>query len=338
MRIAVFNTKPYDREYFTRVNTRHGHELVFFEVHLSADTAGLAKGFGAVCVFVNDIIGAELLEGLAAKGVRLIVLRCAGFNNVDLEAAREAGLTVARVPAYSPCGVAEHTIALILSLNRKIHRAYNRVRDGNFSIDGLLGFELHDRTAGVIGTGKIGAITARILGGFGCRLAGYDPFPSDECRAAGVEYLSLDQLFERADIITLHAPLNPGTRHMINAGALSRMKDGVMIINTSRGGLIDTPAVIEGLKSGKVGYPGLDVYEEEEEVFFEDLSGQVLQDDLLARLLTFPNVLITGHQAFFTGAALTNIAETTLHNVTCFEKGAVPEENLVTEKHFRKAG
>ncbi|MFN3649421.1 MAG: 2-hydroxyacid dehydrogenase [Armatimonadota bacterium] len=321
MRIAVFSPKPYDREFLSAANAPHGHQLTFLEPRLTRETAPLAQGFPAVCVFVNDCVDAGVLEVLAAGGTRLIALRCAGFNNVDLAAARRLGVTVARVPAYSPYSVAEHTVGLVLTLNRKLHRAYNRVREGNFALDGLLGFDLHGRTVGVVGTGKIGAVAARLFAGFGCRVLAYDLYPSAECRELGVEYVSMERLLEESDLVTLHCPLTPETHHLIDAEALRRMKRGVMLINTSRGALIDTPAVIEALKSGQIGYLGLDVYEEEADLFFEDLSQQPIQDDVFSRLLTFPNVVITGHQAFFTREALQNIAATTLENVTAFETG-----------------
>jgi len=288
-----------------------------------------------VCVFVNDQLGAPVLAELARQGTRVIALRCAGFNNVDLAAARDLGITVVRVPAYSPYAVAEHTVGLMLTLNRKIHRAYARVREGNFALQGLLGFDLHGRTVGVVGTGQIGAIVARIMRGFGCEVLAYDPYRSPECEALGARYVELPELFRSSDIITLHCPLTPQTYHLINAEALEQMKDGVMLINTGRGALVDTQAVTEALKSGKIGYLGLDVYEEEAALFFEDRSDRVIQDDVFTRLLTFPNVIITGHQAFFTGEALTNIAETTLSNVTAFERGA---GTLHEVKHEVKAG
>ena len=319
MKVAVFSAKQYDRASLDGVNGGR-HEIHYFEPHLDGATAPLARGHDAVCAFVNDRLDAAVLEALAADGVRLIALRCAGFNNVDLAAAQRLGIAVARVPAYSPHAVAEHTIALILALNRKLHRAYNRVREGNFALDGLLGFDLNGRTAGVVGTGKIGAVAARILHGFGCEVLAFDPYPDDGCRAIGVRYVPLEELLGTSDIITLHCPLTPQNHHLINVDALGRMKDGVMLINTSRGGLLDTRAVIEALKSGKIGHLGLDVYEEEGEMFFEDLSGTILRDDTFTRLLTFPNVIITGHQAFFTREALDNIASTTLGNITQFEE------------------
>lgn len=321
MKVAVFSQKPYDREFLQAANAAHDHELVFFEVQLNPSTAALASGFPAVCAFVNDCLDAAVLETLAANGTRLIALRCAGFNNVDLTAADRLGLAVTRVPAYSPYAVAEHAVALMLTLNRKTHRAFNRVREGNFALDGLLGFDLHGKTVGIIGTGKIGVCVARILNGFGCKLLAYDPYPNSACVDLGVEYVELPALLQQSEVITLHSPLSRETHHLINAEAISQMRDGVMLINTSRGGLVDTPAVIDALKSGKIGYLGLDVYEEEAELFFEDLSQQAIQDDVFSRLLTFPNVLITGHQAFFTREALRNIADTTLANITGFETG-----------------
>ncbi len=320
MKIAVFSAKSYDRKSLEAINVNYNHELVFFSPHLAAETASLALGFECVCVFVNDCLNAETLKAIAAGGTKLIALRCAGFNNIDLAVAKELGITVVRVPAYSPYAVAEHTVGLILTLNRKFHRAYARVREGNFSLDGLLGFDLHDRTVGIIGTGRIGAITAQILHGFGCQILAYDKYPNPDCKAIAL-YVDLPELFNKSDIISLHCPLTPETHHLVNAEAIAQMKQNVMLINTSRGALIDTEAVITGLKSGKVGYLGLDVYEQEADLFFEDLSNTVIQDDVFERLLTFPNVVITGHQAFFTEDALRNIAETTLTNISDFERG-----------------
>ncbi len=322
MRIAVFSTKGYDQHFLARANEQHGHghDLTYFEPRLLEETAALATGFPAVCAFVNDRLDAPVLRALREHGTELIALRSAGFNHVDLEAADSLGLTVARVPAYSPHAVAEHALALVLSLNRKIHRAYNRVRDGNFSIEGMLGFDLHGKTIGVVGTGRIGVLFAELLRGFGCTVLAFDPYPNAEAERV-LTYVPLRELFERSDVISLHCPLTPETHHLIDDEAVAQMKDGVMLINTSRGRLVDTVAVIEGLKSGRIGYVGLDVYEEEENLFFEDLSERVITDDTFTRLLTFPNVLITGHQAFFTREAVTAIAETTLANVTAFETG-----------------
>ncbi|MDR3404128.1 MAG: 2-hydroxyacid dehydrogenase [Chthoniobacter sp.] len=318
MNVAFFSTKKYDRSSFVAANGER-HTLRFLEPHLTAETVSLARSSDAVCVFVNDTLDAGVIEELSALGVRFIALRCAGFNNVDLPEAARLGIGVGRVPAYSPHAVAEYTVALMLTLNRQIHRAYSRVRDGNFSLDGLLGFDFHGRTVGLVGTGKIGAITAKILLGLGCQVIAHDPFPNKECAALGVEFVGLNQLFSRAHVISLHCPLTPENHHLISDPALAKMRDGVMIINTSRGALIDTRAVIEALKSGRVGYLGLDVYEEEGDLFFEDLSDKIIADDIFTRLLTFPNVLITGHQAFFTRNALDNIAATTVANLTEFE-------------------
>jgi D-lactate dehydrogenase len=323
MRVAVLSAKSYDREFLTAANAegRFGHELTFLEPRLSERTAPLAHGFPTVCVFVNDHADRPVLQMLARGGTRLLALRCAGFNQVDLSAAKELGITVVRVPAYSPYATAEHAVALMLALNRKIVRANARTREGNFSIEGLLGFDMHGKTAGVIGTGKIGSIVCRILHGFGCRLLAYDIVPNADCERLGVRYVSLPELYAESDIITLHCPLTPQTRHLINAAALERMNADVMLINASRGAMIDTPAVIEALKSGKIGYLGLDVYEEEENLFYEDRSLQGIPDDVFARLLTFPNVLITGHQAYFTREALRNIATTTLADIRDVEQG-----------------
>jgi D-lactate dehydrogenase len=315
VKVAVFSTRPYTQTYFEDANAAYDHELVFLEPRLDHKTASLAAGFPAVCIFVNDVANAEVLAQLHAGGTRIIALRCAGFNNVDLSAAERLQMQVARVPAYSPYAVAEHTIALILALNRKIHRAYNRVREGNFALEGLLGFDLNGKTAGVIGTGRIGEITAGILRGFGCRVLAHDVKPREEVERLGVEYVPLAELLPQCDVVTLHCPLVPSTHHLIGAHTLMQMKRGAMLINTSRGALIDTRAVIAGLKGGQIGALGLDVYEEEADLFFQNLSDQVLQDDIFARLLTFPNVIITGHQAFFTAEALTEIAHTTLTNI-----------------------
>ncbi len=321
MRVAIFSTKPYDQQFFTAANDRHHFELTFFEPRLTIETVGLAAGFETVCAFVNDRLDAPVLERLAQQGTRLIALRCAGFNHVDLAAAERLGIRVVRVPAYSPHAVAEHTVGLILTLNRKLHRAYSRVREGNFSLQGLLGFDLFERTVGIVGTGQIGAVVATILHGFGCRLLGFDPFPNPACAAIGVKYVELDELLAQSDIITLNCPLTPATRHLINAASIAKMKPGVMLINTSRGAVVDTPATIDALKSGQIGYLGIDVYEEESAYFFEDFSQDGIDDDVLARLLTFPNVIVTGHQAFFTSDALTCIAETTLQNIADITTG-----------------
>jgi D-lactate dehydrogenase len=327
--VAVFSTKRYDREFLEAANARHGHELAFLEPRLTAETAPLAHGYEAVCAFVNDQLSAPVLRTLAEGGTRLVALRSAGFNNVDVPAAHALGMTVTRVPAYSPYAVAEHAVGLILSLNRKIHRAFNRVREGNFSLDGLLGFDLHGRTVGIVGTGKIGEAFARIMAGFGCRLLAADPYPRPEVEALGARYVPLDTLLAGSDVVALHCPLTPETHHLVNAASLERMRDGVMLINTGRGALVDTSAVIAALKAGKIGALGLDVYEEEAELFFEDRSGDVITDDVFARLLTFPNVLITAHQGFFTADALRNIAETTLASVSAYAGGEREMEGVV---------
>ena len=322
MRIAVFSTKPYDRRFLEAANAAAGgeREFTWIEARLDAATARLAEGHEVACLFVNDRADAAALQVLAAGGVRLLALRSAGFNHVDLAEAKRLDIAVGRVPAYSPEAVAEHAVALFLALNRKIHRAYARVREGNFSLEGLLGFDMHGRTVGVVGTGQIGVVFARIMAGFGCRLLGYDPYPNKACLALGMEYRELDALLPEADIVSLHCPLTPATRHLINADRLQRMKPGAMLVNTSRGAILDTVAVVESLKAGHLGHLGLDVYEEEEKLFFEDLSGTVIEDDVFARLLTFPNVLITGHQAFFTEQAMHAIAETTVANIDSFAR------------------
>jgi D-lactate dehydrogenase len=324
MKVAVFSTKPYDRKFLEAANADHHHELVFLETQLNERTAPLAASFPGVCIFVNDIADARTLEILAQNGTRLLALRSAGFNQVDLKATAEFGMKVVRVPAYSPYAVAEHTVGLVLMLNRKLYRAYNRVRDDNFALEGLLGFDLHGCTVGVIGTGKIGMIFAQIMHGFGCMLLGYDADPNPKFEAIGASrYVQLPELIENADIISLHCPLTPATQHLIDADAINQMKPGVMLINTSRGALIDTKAVIAGIKSGRIGYLGIDVYEQEEGLFFEDLSGSVIQDDDFQLLQSFPNVVITAHQAFFTRNAMQSIAETTLSNITICEQGGV---------------
>lgn len=321
MRIVVFSSKRYDVEFLEAANVRFGHELTFLEARLTAETVPLAEGYPVVCPFVNDALDREVIERLAKGGTRLLTLRSAGYSHVDVQAAAEHGLAVAHVPAYSPHAVAEHAVALMLALDRKIYRSYARVREGNFSLDGLLGFDLHGRTIGVIGTGAIGRAFARIMLGFGCAVVAFDPVQDEDLRAAGVRYAALSDVFAEADVLSLHSPLTPATHHLIDRAAVGRMKPGVMLINTSRGGLIDTEAVVAGLKAERIGALGLDVYEEEAGLFFEDLSGRIIQDDVLARLLTFPNVLITAHQAFFTREALEAIADATLANVSAFERG-----------------
>jgi D-lactate dehydrogenase len=318
MRIAMFSTKPYDRRSFEAANS--GHDIVYLEPRLARETATLAAGARAICVFVNDDVSAPVLQALHAGGTRVVLLRCAGFNNVDLKEAERLGIVVARVPAYSPHAVAEFTIGLLLSLVRGIHRAYQRTREGNFALEGLLGFDLHGRTAGVIGTGKIGALVARALAaGFGCRVLAYDVHRDPALEALGVTYTDPRTIAAESDIITLHCPLTPETHHVIRGETLALARPGLILVNTSRGGLIDAEAAIEALKTGRLGGLAIDVYEQEADVFFEDLSNEILTDDLLARLLTFPNVLVTGHQAFFTRDALQAIAEVTLGNATHVE-------------------
>ncbi|EAR09060.1 2-hydroxyacid dehydrogenase [Reinekea blandensis] len=320
MKVAVFSSKPYDKTHLENANQGQ-HEFTFFEPHLDEQTAALSAGFDAVCCFVNDTLSAEVIDTLANNQVQLIALRCAGFNNVDLAQAEKRGLTVARVPEYSPYAVAEHAVALAMSLNRNLHRAHNRVRENDYSLHGLLGFDMHGKTVGVIGTGKIGIAFIRIMVGFGCRVICSDPYPNPEAEHAGAQYVSLDTLWSDSDIISLHCPLVPATRHLINQDSLSQMKPGVMLLNTSRGALIDTQAVIDALKTGQIGYLGLDVYEEEADLFFEDNSNEILRDDTFARLLTFKNVMITGHQAFFTNEALSAIARVTIENLSGFAEG-----------------
>lgn len=321
MRVAVYSAKPYDIEFLTAANAGQGHDLVFLEPRLSVETAPLAADAAAVCAFVNDDLSEAVLEDLADVGVQHIALRSAGYNHVDLRAADRLGITVTRVPGYSPYAVAEHSVALLMALVRKTHRAYNRVREGNFSLVGLTGFDLHGKTVGVVGTGQIGTVFARIMTGFGCRVLAFDPYPNEECREFGVQFVELEQLLAESHVVSLHLPLTPQTRHFVNADRIALMRDGVTLINTSRGLLVDTLAVIEALKSGKIGLLGLDVYEEEADLFFEDLSDRVLRDDVFTRLLTFPNVVITGHQAFFTVEALESIAATTIGNLTAAERG-----------------
>ena len=324
MKVAIFSTRSYDRLFLDLANKEAGspHELEYFETSLKTKTASLAEGFPCVCIFVNDTADAETLKILAKQGTRLIALRCAGYNMIDIPVASELGLKVARVPAYSPYAVAEHAVGLILMLNRKLNKAYNRVRDDNFTLDGLLGFDLYGSTVGVIGTGRIGTIFAQIMQGFGCDLLGYDAYPNEHFRAIGsAKYVDLPELFVKSDIISLHCPLLESTRYLINQKTIDQMKKGVMLINTSRGQLVDTRAVIEGIKAGKIGYVGLDVYEEEEELFFQDHSENIIQDDTFQLLQSFQNVVITAHQAFFTKNALTAISQTTIANISSFEQG-----------------
>ncbi len=319
MKIAFFGAHDFERGPFDSYNARKGHSINYIEGHLNRESAALAAGHECACVFVNDTVNAEVIGLLAGRGVKLIAARSAGFNHIDVEAARKHGLAVVRVPAYSPFAVAEHAVALILTLNRKTHRAFNRVREGNFSLDGLLGFDLQGKTVGVVGTGKIGQVFCKIMVGFGCEVIAYDVAPDHSVKEMGVQYLPLADVLRKSDIVSLHCPLLAATHHMINVSTLARMKAGAMLINTSRGELVDAAALIEALKSGHLGAVGLDVYEEEADLFFEDLSGHVIQDDVFARLLSFPNVLVTGHQAFFTAEALQGIAMTTLDNISEFE-------------------
>ncbi len=321
MKLAVYSTKQYDRKYLEQVNEGYGFELTFFDFLLTEHTAKTAHDCTGVCIFVNDDGSRAVLEELAELGVKFIALRCAGFNNVDLEAAKALGLKVVRVPAYSPEAVAEHAIGMMMTLNRRIHRAYQRTRDANFSLEGLIGFNMHGRTAGVIGTGKIGIAALRILKGFGMRLLAFDPYPSPQALELGAEYVDIKTLFRESDVISLHCPLTPENHHLLDANAFSQMKDGVMIINTSRGGLIDSQAAIDALKQQKIGSLGMDVYENERDLFFEDKSNDVIQDDVFRRLSACHNVLFTGHQAFLTAEALTSISATTLENLRLLEKG-----------------
>jgi D-lactate dehydrogenase len=340
MKLAVFSTKPYDKAYLSLVLGASDHPLsksvtlIFHDFALCPDTVALAAGADAVCVFVNDILTAPVLHALAAAGVRAILLRCAGYNNIDLVAAEHLNLFVANVPSYSPEAVAEFAVALLQTLNRKTHRAYNRVREGNFALDGLLGSTLRGKTVGIVGVGKIGLAVARILGkGFGCRLVAYDPFPSEAFREFG-EYAGLDEVLAQSDYVSLHCPLTEGTRHIIDTRSLGVMKKGAVLVNTSRGGLVDTESVIAALKNKQLGGLALDVYEDEGSLFYQDRSGEIIQDDVLMRLMTFPNVLVCGHQAFFTEEALTEIAECTLRNLADFMEKVPCKNSLVREGHL----
>ncbi|KAE9535454.1 2-hydroxyacid dehydrogenase [Ursidibacter arcticus] len=315
MKIAVFSTKSYDRKYLEQANQQYGFELEFFDFMLNEQTVKMAEGCEAVCIFVNDDGSRSVLTKLAEQGTKMIALRCAGFNNVDLEAAKELGLQVVRVPAYSPEAVAEHTVGLMMTLNRRIHRAYQRTRDANFSLEGLIGFNMHGRTVGVIGTGKIGIATMRILKGFGMQILAFDPFKNPIAEEIGATYVGLDELYARSDVITLHCPATPENYHLLNKESFDKMKEGVMIINTSRGSLINTTDAIEALKQRKIGALGLDVYENERELFFEDKSNDVILDDVFRRISSCHNVLLTGHQAFLTEEALMNISDVTLSNI-----------------------
>ena len=322
VKVAVFSSKHYDREHLDLANKHFGFEIEYYEHNFSCKTSVTAKGFDAFCVFVNDQVDKKALHELAAVGVKILALRCAGFDNVDLEVAEKLGITVVRVPAYSPEAVAEHAVALMMTLNRRTHKAYQRTRDANFALDGLTGFNMHNRTAGVIGTGKIGLAIIRILKGFGMNILAYDPYPNDTAVELGASYVNLDELYAKSDVITLHCPMSPENYHLLNADAFSKMKQGVMIINTSRGGLLDATAAIDALKQTKIGALGMDVYENERELFFEDKSNDVILDDVFRRLSSCHNVIFTGHQAFLTQEALLNISETTLSNIKAVYEGA----------------
>ena len=328
MKIACFSTKSYDKEYLSKAIVAP-HSIVFFEESLNPNTVGLLTGFDGICVFVNDKLDNNLLQQIASAGIKAIFLRCAGFNNVVISTATSLGIKVYRVPAYSPYAVAEHAVALVLTLNRKTHKAYNRVKEYNFSIERLHGFDVHGKTVGVIGTGTIGLVFAKIMLGFGCKVIAFDPTESDDAKQLGIQYVALEDVLKQADILSLHCPLNQHTRHMISTKEFSIMKHGAMLINTSRGALIDTKEAIEALKTGALGYLGIDVYEEEEKLFFHDFSESIISDDILMRLMTFPNVLLTSHQAFFTHEALTQIAETTYQNMLDFTHGTSSTNQLL---------
>ncbi len=329
MRVAFYSTFNFEKAFYIPYNHENDLEINFFETSINKDTALLAKNHDVVCVFANDKVTKDVVGVLAKNGIRLIALRAAGFNNIDMEACNNAKIKVVRVPEYSPYAVAEHTVALILTLNRKTHKAYNRVREGNFNLDGLIGFDLNNKTIGVIGTGKIGAVFCKIMLGFGCKVLAYDQKTDRELERAGVKYVEFGQLLSSSDIISLHIPLTPQTFHIINQNQIDLMKNDVVLVNTSRGALIDTKALIRGLKNNKIKAAGLDVYEEEEGLFFHDHSHKFIEDDLIARLITFPNVLITSHQAFLTHEALENIAQTTMENIKAFQKSE-PLENQIT--------
>jgi D-lactate dehydrogenase len=337
MKVLVYSTRPYDKEFLEAAN-ENKHELHFIEARLEESTTVLARGFLSVCCFVDDVLSKKVIKQLSDGGTRLVVLRATGFNNVDLKAAEEVGMTVMRVSRYSPYAVAEFAVGMMLTLSRKIHRAYNRVREGNFLLHGLIGFELHGKKVGIVGTGKIGSVLARILQGFGCLLLAYDATQNPECTDLGVRYVPLKELLNNADIVSLHLPLTPETRYLINDESLSYMKPGAMLINTSRGALVDSRALVRALKKGRLGAVGLDVYEEESHVFFEDLSDEIIPDDVLMRLLTFPNALVTGHQAFFTEEAMAIIAKTTIQNISDFASGHENENTLKAKNVLRASG
>jgi D-lactate dehydrogenase len=324
MKISFFSTQRYERPIFDQVNQLHHHEINYYDFHLNSESIGAVAPTDVVCCFVNDSLNVSVIDGLYERGVQLIALRSAGYNHVDYAYAQKKGISICRVPSYSPQAIAEHTVALILCLNRKVHQAYNRVREGNFSLNGLMGFNLDQKIVGIIGTGQIGTALAKILNGFGCKILAFDPIPNECCIKLGVSYTNLDSLFKNSDIVSLHCPLNDNTSHIIDSQALERMKQGAMLINTGRGKLLDTKSVIVALKSKKLGYLGIDVYEEEEPLFFEDHSSEIIDDDVFCRLQTFPNVLITGHQGFFTQEAIQNIASTTLENISNFENKTGP--------------
>ena len=332
MKVAIFSCKSYEKAYLNASNAIASHELCLLDSPLTLATSQLASACPAVSIFVGDDASAPVLKALHAGGTRVLALRSAGFNHVDIDEADRLGLTVLRVPAYSPHAVAEHAVGLMLTLNRKFHRAYNRVREQNFALDGLMGFDMHGKTAGVIGTGKIGEVVCKILTGFGCRVLAFDPVKKPACVSMGVEYVALPDLYAQSDIITLHCPLSPATKHLINAAALAMMKPTAMLINTSRGAIIDTRALIAALKRSRIGCVGLDVYEEEGDLFFKDLSAEVVQDDVFVRLLGFPSVLVTAHQGFFTNEACTAIAQTTITNVSDFERGSINDANRVSTR------
>jgi D-lactate dehydrogenase len=330
MKIAFFSAKPYDKTFFNQYNETYGFELEFWETHLGPHVVNaISDGTEVVCVFVNDKLTGEVIDIMAAKGVKVIALRCAGFNNVDLEAAKKHGIRICRVPAYSPEAVAEHAVAMLLTLNRKTHKAYNRVREQNFSLNGLLGFNLHGRTVGVIGTGKIGKAFVKIMLGFGCKIIAFDLFENESLKAAGVQYLPFNEVLNHSDILSLHCPLSAENHYLINESAIAQLKKGATIINTSRGGLLNTHDVIQALKSGHIAYLGIDVYEQEEKLFFKDLSATIIENDEIQRLMSFPNVLVTGHQAFFTEEVLSQIASITLNSIDHLLKGLVPEDQSV---------
>jgi D-lactate dehydrogenase len=337
MKVIVYSARPYDKEFLKAAN-QGKHELNFIESRLEDGTAVLARQYPSVCCFVDDILSKRVIKQLFDGGTRLVALRATGFNNVDLKAAEELGMTIMRVSRYSPNAIAEFAVGMMLSLDRKIHRAYNRVREGNFLLHGLIGFELHGKTVGIIGTGKIGSVLARILQGFGCLLLAYDVTENPECTKLGVRYVPLNELLGKADIVSLHLPLTPETRHLINDDNLSHMKPGAMLINTGRGALVDSRALIRALKKGHLGAVGLDVYEEESHIFFEDLSDEIIPDDVIERLLTFPNALITGHQAFFTEEAMDIIAKTTIQNISDFANGRENENILWSGNVLRASG